>query len=74
MNTSQKPRPWWTFGMVWMVVGGPALAVVASFITLWLAIARPDPVLPHDDVHSASLAPAQLAANHAQTGVPPTRH
>ena len=77
MQTLQAPTPtrWWNFGLVWMLIAGPVLVIVASFITLWLAITSPDPVLQHDAAaaHSASLAPAQLAANHAQTGVPAKR-
>jgi hypothetical protein len=74
MHTAQTPRPWWTFGLVWMLIAGPALVIVAGGITLWLAITRPDPVLAHDaDARSTALAPAQTARNHAQTGVPPTR-
>ena len=77
-----EPQPWWKFGMVWLVVGGPAIVVLASFVTLYLAITRPDPVTDLDyyekGLHinatlaahaAASLAPAELARNHAQTGV-----
>ncbi len=42
------PTPWWKFGHVWMVIAGPAIVVVAGFITLYLAITRPDPVLSED--------------------------
>lgn len=45
--TTNSP-PWWKFGHVWMVVAGPAIVVVASFITLYLAITRPDPVVSED--------------------------
>jgi hypothetical protein len=67
--------------MVWLVIGGPAIVVVASFITLYLAISHPDPVLPAMPVVAAdgdeaakaaqasSLAPALVARNHAATGV-----
>jgi hypothetical protein len=41
---STNPRPWWRFGHMWMVVGGPLIVVVASFFTLYLAIHTPDPV------------------------------
>ena len=73
--------PWWKFGHVWLVVSGPAIVVVASFITLYLAVTRPDPVVSEDyyqkgiDINktlktpAASLAPAQQARNHAATGV-----
>jgi uncharacterized protein len=76
--------PWWKFGHVWMVVAGPAVVVVASFITLYLAITRPDPVVSDDyyregieinqrlsSQEAASLAPAVQARNHAATGVNP---
>jgi len=43
-----NPAPWWKFGHVWMVIAGPAIVVVAGFITLYLAITRPDPVLSED--------------------------
>ncbi len=71
MNETQQttaPQPWWKFGHVWLVISGPAIVVVAGFITLWLAIRTPDPVLTPD---TAPLAPAMQARNHAQTGVPP---
>jgi hypothetical protein len=34
--------PWWKFGHVWMVFAGPAVVVVASFITLYLALTSPN--------------------------------
>jgi hypothetical protein len=67
--------------MVWLVVGGPAIVVLASFFTLYLAISHPDPVLPTMSVVAAegdeaaknaqatSQAPAMVARNHAATGV-----
>ena len=42
------PAPWWKFGHVWLVVSGPVVVVVASFITLYLAVTRPDPVVSDD--------------------------
>ena len=75
-------QPWWQFGHVWLVLAGPAVVVVAGFVTLWLAIRTPDPVVTPDyyrkgiDINKtlqadpASLAPAVQARNHAQTGLP----
>lgn len=37
--------PWWRVPMVWLVIGGPLLVVIASFVTLGLALKYPDPVL-----------------------------
>jgi hypothetical protein len=89
MNTHQLKnlspavtKPWWSFGMVWMVIAGPAVVVVAAFVTLYLAIAIPDPVLPTEALNprnamenkgklEAAMAPAMQARNHASTGVVP---
>ncbi|MDO5693340.1 MAG: nitrogen fixation protein FixH [Pseudomonadota bacterium] len=72
--------PWWKHGYMWLVVGGPLVVVVASFITLYLAISRPDPVYskkqdpytaiqqPANEVGKAELAPAMQARNHVATG------
>ena len=85
MNETQQttaPQPWWTFGHVWLVIAGPAIVVVAGFITLWLAIRSPDPVVTSEEYRrgvevnktpagdAPGLAPAVQARNHAQTGVP----
>jgi hypothetical protein len=79
---SNGAQPWWKFGHVWMLVAGPAIVVVASMITLYLAISRPDPVMDENYYqkgielnktlggNASSLAPAMQARNHAQTGVP----
>ena len=42
--------PWWKYAHMWMVVGGPLIVVVASFVTLWMAIRTPDPVYTDADV------------------------
>ncbi|WP_349278923.1 nitrogen fixation protein FixH [Polaromonas hydrogenivorans] len=75
-------QPWWKFGHVWMVFAGPAVVVVASFITLYLAIKIPDPVVTSygqaarsesarlNAQSSTNMAPAMQARNHAATGVP----
>lgn len=72
-------KPWWRYGYVWMVIGGPAAVVVAGFYTLWLAISMPDPVLTEDyyqqgidinktlDGPSKNLLPAVKGRNHAAT-------
>jgi uncharacterized protein len=73
--------PWWKYGHVWLVISGPAVVIVASFITLYLAVTRPDPVVDVDYYRKGlelnrtladnftSLAPAVQARNHAATGV-----
>jgi len=59
--------PWWRHRMVWLVVGGPLAVVLASFVTLYLAITRPDPVLATPSEPSQALQPAVQARNHAAT-------
>ena len=81
-NTTASGGPWWKFGHVWMILAGPAIVVLASFFTFYLAVTRPDPVLSEDYYrqgveinkslgNDASLAPALQARNHAATGVQP---
>ena len=81
-NSSDSPlvsRPWWAFGHVWLVIAGPLVVVVASFITYYLAANGQDPVLTRSSVESkldtpedrTTLAPAVQARNHATTGALP---
>lgn len=77
--------PWWKHGHVWMVIAGPAVVVIASFITFYLASSGKDPVVDEDyyrkgveinktlQDNPASLAPAMKARNHAATGVKESR-
>ncbi|MDR3451981.1 MAG: FixH family protein [Rhodoferax sp.] len=44
MKNDRARRPWWKFGLLWMVIAGPALMVMISFTLAYLAIAFPDPV------------------------------
>lgn len=75
-------KPWWNFGYVWLIISGPLVVVVASFITLYLAISRPDPVIDDYyrkgmeinktlDAQRDAMAPALQARNHAATGIKP---
>jgi hypothetical protein len=83
ISTANTPdhvaQPWWKFGHVWMVIAGPAVVVVASFITLYLALSSPNTVLETESAAQsqagtgASLAPAMTARNHAATGVVPAK-
>lgn len=59
------PLPWWRVKMVWLVVGGPLVVVVASFATLGIALTHPDPVLTPAAATSAADTPAVQARNHA---------
>ena len=73
-NAQQEGQPWWRFGLVWMVFAGPAVVVVAGFITLYIAITNPDPVLTvtprsaMQERQGITHAPAMQGRNHAATG------
>ena len=47
-NNIDSPAPWWKFGYVWLVFGGPAVVVVASIVTFYLAVTRPDQIVTED--------------------------
>ena len=46
-DTVQEP-PWYKQFWPWFIIALPASAVVASFITLWIAISNPDPLVVDD--------------------------
>jgi uncharacterized protein len=48
--TPQKPEadagtPWYRYPMVWLVIGGPAVVVVAGIVTAVIAYRGADPVV-----------------------------
>ena len=58
--------PWWRVPMVWLVIAGPALVVVASIATLVVAVHGRD--VPVHDVaapRAETMTPATQARNHA---------
>lgn len=51
-NTNPVPGqdlPWYRQFWPWFIIALPASAVVASFITLWLAISNPDQLVIEDE-------------------------
>lgn len=81
-SPSRAPRPWWSYGHVWLLIAGPAIVVVAGFFTFYLAARHPDPVLstqpavisPVGQGDGISQAPAVQARNHTATGNLPSPH
>ena len=59
MTPTQQPQnnrpmpgenvPWFKQFWPWFIIALPAAAVIASFVTLWLAISNPDHVIVTDD-------------------------
>ena len=79
-NPSIAPAPWWRFGMVWLVLSGPAAVVVASLVTAVVAWSHIDPLVTDPRLAAevavpadpkAPLAPAMKARNHAASPTTP---
>lgn len=75
MNTFAMPAPatprrrWYHEPMMWLVVGGPLVVVVAALITVFIAMKHADPVLPRqapavrvDPAALQQLSPEERAA------------
>lgn len=58
-------KPWWRHGMVWLVISGPAVVVVAAIVTAVIAVRGADPVL--DTRADRANLPAIQGRNHAAT-------
>ena len=77
MMNEQAVRAWWRYPLLWMVIGGPAVVVVASFVTFWLAWRSPDALVSEDYYREGieinrtpadkKLLPALAGRNHAAT-------
>ena len=65
------PMPWWKYGYVWLVIGGPAAVVLAGLATAWIALANPETMVVRDHGQAGAagkaLAPAVQGRNHAAT-------
>lgn len=70
-DVPHDPSPWWRHRMMWLVVGGPLIVVVAAIATAVIAIRGADEVLSVKDEVQRSTAPAMQGRNHAVT---PTAH
>ncbi len=83
LTTSSNPEPapatspaWWRVGMVWLVLGGPAVVVVAAIGTAVVAYRGADPVLSSAPTAQQVVkqlgpqTPAMQARNHAATPAP----
>jgi uncharacterized protein len=66
MQPSSDPSPWWRHRMMWLVVGGPLLVVVAAIVTGVIAVLGADPVLETADLkQTRGSKPALQGRNHA---------
>lgn len=79
LKQQHDTQPWWKYGHVWLIIAGPAVVVVAGFVTLAIAIRIPDPVVAEDYYRQGlninktlaeqaqQMMPAMQARNHVAT-------
>jgi len=69
MNTiterANHPEPWYQQFWPWFLIALPASVVIASFVTLWLAISRPNPMVVDDYSRIARSTEQRLERDHA---------
>ncbi|MEJ8850663.1 FixH family protein [Variovorax rhizosphaerae] len=74
---SRASAPWWRHPHVWLVIGLPAIVIVACLVSAWIAVNSSDSVVEEDyyrkgieinrTLADKSLMPAQKGRNHAMT-------
>jgi uncharacterized protein len=67
-SSAPSGKPWWTFPIVWMVIAGPAIVVVAGISTAVIAWKHVDPVLDTTKTQvdlKVNEAPALVGRNRA---------
>lgn len=79
-STSPDVRPWWKEPYIWMVIAGPASAVLACAVTAVFILQGPDAVVSESayqegramsrQVQAAQppMQPANIGRNHSATG------
>lgn len=72
-RSAPDATPWWRIGMVWLVLGGPLAVVVASLVTVAIAVHGAEEVLTRPPTPTtlsgadAAQLPAVQGRNHAAT-------
>ncbi len=70
MNADMQPvvsgAPWWRHGMVWLVVAGPAVVVVAAVATAVLAWRGADVEMLPPSAHAVASQPGGLSRRPAE--------
>ncbi|MBY4898086.1 hypothetical protein [Cupriavidus sp. AU9028] len=61
----QQQRPWWREPWPWLLMSGPAAAMVACGVTIWLASTHADQPLAGVSRHGLVVEQAAAAAPHA---------
>lgn len=87
IQSTETQKKWWQFGHVWLVIAGPAVVVVAGFVTFYIAVSSPNEMVSEDtgsisrqtdqsieaSRKNFGSAPALVGRNHAATGEVPAK-
>ena len=60
-----QPEPWYRQFWPWFLIALPGSVVIASFVTLWLAISRPNPMVVDDYARIARSTEQRLERDQA---------
>lgn len=55
-----ESTPWWRVGMVWLVLGGPAVVVAAGIATAVIAYTNVEPVIDTSQAHTSAERAASI--------------
>jgi uncharacterized protein len=61
----RHPEPWYRQFWPWFLIALPGSVVIASFVTLWLAISRPNPMVVDDYARIARSTEQRLERDQA---------
>jgi len=72
---SVQNQPWYRQFWPWFIIALPASAVIASFISLWLAVSNPDHLVVDEQEYQQlrSELKAQTPANESKAGTPDSK-
>ena len=77
-NEKSEPvqnQPWYRQFWPWFIIALPASAVIASFISLWLAVSNPDHLVVDEQEYQQlrSELKAQAPASETKAGTPDSK-
>jgi hypothetical protein len=60
MTAEVTNKPWWKQLWPWLIISGPAIAVLACAVTIWLALTKDADQVIHDGVIKQGLKVEQV--------------
>jgi len=64
-DADRHPEPWYRQFWPWFLIALPASVVAASFVTIWLAVSRPNPLVVDDYSRIARSMEKRFEREHA---------